>query len=257
MKSPQKENGYTAIANEIMDALVKYPLPGVQMQCLLFIFRKTYGFNKKVDSISLTQFEKATNVDRRHIHRAIKELVKKRLIVTVNSVTKEGTKKTTTYRFNKRYKNWLVSPKKVRGSAKISKKVSPKKVKTKDTITKDKKNIPDSNESGNYYLTKKKRKLTDKRLFTFNVFWEKFNYKKGKADAADAWYDIKPMTNNLVNEIYLAAEYEARKRSEIIEKGRSPKWAQGWLTSRRWEDERPQETQATHYQPTAEELINA
>ncbi len=93
------------------------------------------------------------------------------------------------------------------------------------------------NDQEEFYLTKKKRKLNGKRLVTFNRFWSAFDYKKGKADAADSWIDIPQLTDTLVNEIYEAAKVEAKNRSKIISEGRTPIFPQGWLTARRWEDE--------------------
>ena len=87
-----------------------------------------------------------------------------------------------------------------------------------------------------FYLTKKKRKLTGKRLEAFSRFWTAFAYPKGKADAADAWLDIPKLTDQLVDEIVSSAEAEAANRSSVIANGQSPKWAQGWITGRRWED---------------------
>lgn len=88
-----------------------------------------------------------------------------------------------------------------------------------------------------FYLTKKKRKLSGKRLKTFERFWISFDYKKGRAEAADSWIDIPQLTEKLVNEICIAAEAEAKKRPGLIQSGKTPKMAQGWLTGRRWEDE--------------------
>ena len=87
------------------------------------------------------------------------------------------------------------------------------------------------------YITKKKRKLKGKRLETFLKFWEIFNYKKSKAEAADSWIDIPELTNNLVNVIYKAALIESKNRENSIINGHTPKMAQGWLSSKRWEDE--------------------
>ena len=88
-----------------------------------------------------------------------------------------------------------------------------------------------------FYLTKRKRKLTGKRLSAFNRFWEAFAYAKGKAEAADAWLDIPQLTDSLVEKIILAAEAEAAARHGLVASGHSPKWAQGWISGRRWEDE--------------------
>ena len=88
-----------------------------------------------------------------------------------------------------------------------------------------------------FILTKKKRKLTGKRLETFSIFWEKFNYKKGKAEAADSWLDIPLLTKTICERIYKAAELESKQRADIESKGLTPKMAQGWLSGRRFEDE--------------------
>lgn len=88
-----------------------------------------------------------------------------------------------------------------------------------------------------FYLTKKKRKLTGKRLEAFDRFWKAFAYPKGKAEAADAWLDIPTLTDSLVDEIVKAAEGEALARPKVVASGQTPKWAQGWISGRRWEDE--------------------
>jgi hypothetical protein len=86
------------------------------------------------------------------------------------------------------------------------------------------------------YLTKKKRKLTGKRLETFNKFWNIFDYKKGRAEAADSWLDIPLLTDSIVADIFLGAKAEAIVRQRLLDTGKTPKMAQGWLSGRRWED---------------------
>jgi hypothetical protein len=88
-----------------------------------------------------------------------------------------------------------------------------------------------------FFLTKKKRQLKGKRLKTFLIFWDKYNLKKGKAEAADSWLDIPQLTDKLCEKIYIAAESEAKQRINLESKGLTPIWAQGWITARRWEDE--------------------
>lgn len=88
-----------------------------------------------------------------------------------------------------------------------------------------------------FYLTKKKRRMNGKRLETFLRFWSAFDYKHGKAEAADAWLDIPTLTDTLVTQIVEAAKQTARKRPQLIADGNTPKMAQGWISGRRWEDE--------------------
>ena len=103
--------------------------------------------------------------------------------------------------------------------------------------------IADSSESASHsseeksYPTKSGKKLTGKRLETFELFWGAFNFKKGKSAAADSWLKIPSLTDALTQDIVSAAEKEAARRPGLEKSGGSPKWAQGWLTERRWEDE--------------------
>lgn len=86
------------------------------------------------------------------------------------------------------------------------------------------------------WLSSKKRKLKGKRLEAFKLFWKSFGYAKGRAGAIDSWLDIPELTDPLVAEICKAAELEAVERPSIRAQGKTPKFAQGWITDRRWED---------------------
>jgi len=100
--TPQLEDGYTRIANEIMDALIACRIPGEERQCLDFIIRKTYGYNKKEDIISNSQFVAATGMKKGNVSRAVKNLISKNIVI------KSDNKYVPTYRFNKNYKTWKV-----------------------------------------------------------------------------------------------------------------------------------------------------
>ena len=108
-----------------------------------------------------------------------------------------------------------------------------------------------------FFLTRKKRKLKGKKLDGFNLFWGTFNLKKGKAEAADSWFDISDYSLELEKKIIAAAKTEAKNRPELQSQGKTPKWAQGWITARRWEDESYWEERVEldePYIPTSEEL---
>lgn len=107
MSSPQLENGYTKIANEIMDAIINYRIPGEQMQCLLLIIRKTYGYNKKDDFISNSQFCEATGLKKPNVCRAINGLIDKNIVI------KKDNRKIPSYQFNKNYNKWKLLSKKI------------------------------------------------------------------------------------------------------------------------------------------------
>ena len=95
---------------------------------------------------------------------------------------------------------------------------------------------PSSNDEGRFYLTKKKKKLKGKKLEMFEEFWETFGWKQGKAAAADAWLEIEDLQTQY-EKILEGAKRYAKTRKKLLEKGLTPKWAEGWLRARRWEDE--------------------
>lgn len=131
MANPQKENGNTQIANEILEALCKKRISGQSMQVLLFIIRKTYGWHKKQDQISLSQFALGTGLDKPHIVRNIRKLLTQNIIIS-----QKGNAKGNTYRFNKDFDTWKSLPKKASVAQKGNLPL-PKKAHTKETITKD------------------------------------------------------------------------------------------------------------------------
>jgi phage replication O-like protein O len=166
----QVENGYTRIADELYEALMKWQLSSYEHRVLTFILRKTYGFQKKSDWISLSQFEENTGIQRSHICRALNLLLQQKII------TKGGNRNKPMYSIQKNYKLWLKLPKGVRSHHKLLPKgvtieaknnqkqtnklpkgviqitkggnsVLPKGAHTKDNITKD--NITDREASQN------------------------------------------------------------------------------------------------------------
>jgi phage replication O-like protein O len=142
MANPQLEDGYTPIANEILDALARIRVPGCARQVLDVIIRKTYGWGKKADRISLSQLSEATRLSRVYVVKARHTLEQMNLIKL--GVTQKGNGTETTYWFNKDYETWKVLPKRVhvtqKGNGVLPNRVIrvlPNRVHTKDIYTKE------------------------------------------------------------------------------------------------------------------------
>lgn len=84
MANPQLENGYTRIANELLEATAKFPFNGSQLRMILFLWRKTYGYQKKADHLSLSQWIEGTGLNPRTITREIKNLQKMNVLTKTN-----------------------------------------------------------------------------------------------------------------------------------------------------------------------------
>lgn len=74
------KNGFTRIANLILDALPLAKLNGTQKGICLFLFRRTYGWKRKYDAISLKDFAAACGTSTTYISRQIAELLRKNII---------------------------------------------------------------------------------------------------------------------------------------------------------------------------------
>ena len=125
MASPQLENGYTRISNELLDVVLRTTLPGRHLRVWLFVLRKTYGYGKKKDRISLSQFTKANYISRSAVCQIINDLVLWRTLVKSNGV----------YKINKNYEQWVV-PSRTHSPVEVNQ-VVPSTGHTKETITKE------------------------------------------------------------------------------------------------------------------------
>jgi phage replication O-like protein O len=137
MANPQMENGHVKIANDIFEALMRIRISGEARQCLDTILRKTYGFNKKEDAISLSQFEHSTGMRKCDVIRGIKKLIE------MNIISKKASGIANIYQINKDFDKWKPFAKKQRGVAKkqiiVCKKANNRLLKSniQKTVTKD------------------------------------------------------------------------------------------------------------------------
>lgn len=100
MARPQLEDGRTEIANEIVEALAKTYLNVGESRVLWAILRKTYGWHKKFDRISFTQFEGLTGMGRQHIFNSLNSLIQRKII------TRRGNDYKLEYGLQKDYELW-------------------------------------------------------------------------------------------------------------------------------------------------------
>jgi phage replication O-like protein O len=103
--NPQADptHGYVRISNEVYDSLLKYHFKsGYTAIIFLAIIRKTWGWQKKCDAISISQLIDITNFKELAIVRSLDELKNLNMIF----VSKRSYKNTNTYAINKHYDTW-------------------------------------------------------------------------------------------------------------------------------------------------------
>jgi phage replication O-like protein O len=103
----------TQIPNQVFDSLMPH-LSGGELKVLLYICRRTFGFRKDSDSISLTQIahgittkagrvlDQGTGLSKRQVQRALRVLESRKVILVERKVDETGLHEINTYRLNVR-----------------------------------------------------------------------------------------------------------------------------------------------------------
>ena len=191
MASPQKENGFTAISNELIDVFQRLHLSGNQWRLLWAIIRFTYGWNKKVDCISLSSFEKYTGIDRRNLKRNLDVLVQRKII------TKDGSGYIMEYGIQKDYSKWQTG---VETNTSVN-------TDTSTSVNNDTKNSV----KNNTHKRQKTIKNTDMR--SFDEFWSVYPSRNGKKLGKDESLKVfmKIRREELENVVRAAKNYAESK----------------------------------------------
>ncbi|CAK8737132.1 hypothetical protein SODG_000855 [Sodalis praecaptivus] len=75
------EEGYTKLANALLDALLRADITLHQQKVVLAIIRKTYGFNKKLDRITNTQIAEMTGIPATRVCTAKNRLLERKFLL--------------------------------------------------------------------------------------------------------------------------------------------------------------------------------
>ena len=234
---PDVKNGYIAIANELWEALIAAKLNAREWNLIAVIIRKTYGWQKYEDKISLSQFEKMTGIARNKIGGIINGLIKRNIIH--KTIPQKGHTGIPTYSINKFYKQWGqksrgtpkrgIPQKGEGGDPKKGFSYPPKRGTTKDNIQKT-------------LLQKTK----DQIIYSadFLKFWDTYPQKKGKIKAYESF---RKATNRTTLDKMLSAIVNQLSEKKYLREKNSfcPDWPNPttWLNQGRWDDEASIETQ--------------
>lgn len=222
MASPQVENGYTKIANEILDALIAYRLPGEQMQVLLCIIRASYGWNDKEASITHQQISEQTGIKRQSVTRAVKALATKKLL----NCNKKAAKLHKCLIFNKDYDLWVPQTKRINCNKKAAKSSNKNAaIQPALPIIEKKEKKPPNPQRGDCVYSD-----------DFLEFWKHYPKKVGKGGAYKSWSKIKSPKKTLAK-ILIALVWQKKTDGWSKDNGQFIPNPQTYLNQRRWEDE--------------------
>jgi phage replication O-like protein O len=189
---PEVDDGHTKIANELLDAVIGHDFSKRQLKILLFVMRKTYGWNKSEDDIARSQITEATGLANPHVTTALQELQAANvLIITQGKYAKR-------YKINKYYDQWRITK-----TVTITETVTVTETVTiTETVTEDYRN-------GNNSLPKQYPQKTTPKDNTKDICFECLNYLNEKANR-----NYKPVKSNL--DFIKARLNEGYSKDEVI-----------------------------------------
>lgn len=76
MSKAQLEQGYTPFANKLLEAILRGKWTNYEMKVILAVARSTYGWSRKESSLSSGDISRLTGIDRAHVKRELKKLIR-------------------------------------------------------------------------------------------------------------------------------------------------------------------------------------
>lgn len=239
-KSPQTDEGFVRIANELMDAVLSAGFSQRQLLVLLAIIRKTYGYNKKEDDMSAQQIGKLCNMGRQHVTTILNQLA------DMNVIHKRPGKYGCIIGIQKNYSAWDVSAQTdLKQTKKDIKKPAPLSLigtSTKSghlsqigTGDSTKSGQVDSPESGHTKDNLPKDNLNRQYICApalFERFYAAYPRKRSRKQAERAFAKLKPdesLVNRMIEAIDVAKKSGAWSDPKFIPYPATWLNAQGWL----------------------------
>lgn len=241
-KVVQLDDGFLRLANELLDATMCSGLPETELCIVMAVWRKTYGFSKKMDWISNEQLEAMIDKHHTHCSTAKNNLIRKKVLI------QEGRK----IGMNKDISSWetknngfcktLAKPAK-ETLAEVAKPPKQKLLSTKDNNTKDKKDNENTMSEQVRTECKKSPSLHEETDRAFEeIFWLAGMVKGGKAKAKSAfrtqfkaWRKESGGTPEQFAQ-FLADDIASRKGKQF---GFDKLHPSTYLNGQRWNDEKP------------------
>ncbi|MBP3359589.1 MAG: replication protein [Clostridia bacterium] len=104
MANPQKEDGYTAVANEILEHVYSQPMfGGVKLKILMLVWRYTYGYGRTEHELSLSFIANSIGSTPKVVSRELQKLLNMSVLIRSARGCNNHSQ---VLRFNKNYDEW-------------------------------------------------------------------------------------------------------------------------------------------------------
>lgn len=163
----QLEDGFLRLANELLDATMCSGLPETELCIVMAVWRKTYGYSKKMDWISNEQLEAMIGKHLTHCSTAKNSLVRKKVLLQEGRKVGMNTSISEWETKNNGFCKTLAKPAK-ETLAEVANGPLQKLLTTKDNIQKTKDNTPKSPEGSVQVHQESPPEKPSVSKFTFN-----------------------------------------------------------------------------------------
>ncbi|WP_130834313.1 replication protein [[Erwinia] mediterraneensis] len=245
-KVAQLEDGFLRLANDLLDAAMCSGLPETELCILMAVWRKTYGFSKKMDWISNEQLSEMIDKHYTHCSTAKNNLVRKKVLIQEGRKVGMNTNISEWETKNNGFRKTLAEPAKD-SLAEPANCIKQNLLTTKDNITKEKKDNKNTMSEQVQTVCEKSAKTATKNQDTDRafetIFWCAGMRKAGKKNASSAfrtqfkeWRSISKGTAEEFATM-LADDISARIASKQF--GFDRLLPASYLNGQRWNDEKP------------------
>lgn len=100
----QKKNGYTPIANQLLEAIYRTDFNATELKIILLIARFTFGYSKKEGQFSLSFITNGIGISKRYVSGTVSKLIKDNVLIVVKEHTDTESR---TVQINKDYDTWM------------------------------------------------------------------------------------------------------------------------------------------------------
>lgn len=244
-KVAQLEDGYSRLANELLDATMRSGLPETELCILMAVWRKTYGFNKKLDWISNEQFEEMIDKHYTHCSTAKNNLVRRKVLIQEGRKIGMNTNTSEWQTKNNGFCKTLAKPAK-KTLAEPANHIKQELLTTKDNNTKDKKDIKNTLPEQVLAVEEKPSQPTNKHQAADeafdNIFWlagmRKIEKKAAKSAFRTQYREWRRDNVGTPDDFatFLAGDIATRVGKQF---GFDKLHPSTYLNGQRWNDEKP------------------
>jgi len=251
-KVAQLEDGFLRLANDLIDAAMCSGLPETELCILMAVWRKTYGFSKKMDWISNEQLSEMIGKHYTHCSTAKNNLVRKKVLIQEGRKVGMNTNISEWETKNNGFRKKLAEPAK-KTLAEPANRIKQNLLTTKDNNTKDKKDIKNTLSEQVQTESKKDPQPSNKNQETDqafeSIFWCAGMRKDGKKSASSAFRtqfkEWRSSSKGSAEEFASMLAEDISSRIANKQFGFDRLLPASYLNGQRWKDEKPSSNSAT------------